>query len=761
MRFIAALAVTTLCVWHLDARATPGPSRGAPVTGVAGAMDAPRRRMTARPVARTILALYDSEHVRGPRQSTVHTLAEMPLNHLGLVVSYHDVRQGLPPLASLSEIRGVVTWFASDSLPDPRAYLRWLEQVARARLPVVVIGSLGAHSDERGNRTSLDDINRATTMLGWRYETGWNTTTHRAQYVTNDSRFLGFERPLPRVVPPYGRTHAVSPDVHVALRVSVANRPSADADVVIIGPRGAFVAPGFSHFSDRSTGREFRQWYVNPFELFRHAFQTDTLPKPDTTTISGRRVYYSHVDGDGWRNLTQVEPHRTRFVSSARVVLDEILATSGDLPVTVGAIAGDLDPTWSGTPESLATAKAMYALPHVEAGIHTYSHPFDWQFFTTPRRPAEEQAYGSSRDDADGGVDSLQGEHAKARMYDARPFSLDTEIDGAVAFVERLLPPGKRVMALQWSGNTQPFAGAVARARLRGLANINGGDTRFDREFPSAAWVAPLGVRVGPELQVFASNSNENTYTDLWRDRFFGFSFLTRTVRNTGSPRRLKPFNLYYHMYSGERLSSLNAVLANINYARTLPLAPIETSRFSRIVEGFFTTRVETVGEQTWRVLDRGALQTLRFDGASLLAVDFTRSSGVVGQRHELGSLFVSLDETAVAPVVALKPIDSAGSEPRESVPYLIEARWRTYGVGRDPYALRFTAQGYGPGEFSWSWPSSEAVEVRWRSSSRRGELRVAPDRTGVLRFSLPPLTAERVDVEIVAATAKGTAGVR
>ncbi len=36
------------------------------------------------------------------------------------------------------------------------------------------------------------------------------------------------------------------------------------------------------------------------------------------------------------------------------------------------------------------------------------------------------------------------------------------------------------------------------------------------------------------------------------------------TVANTETPRRLKPFNIYYHMYSAARPESLDAVQARI-----------------------------------------------------------------------------------------------------------------------------------------------------------------------------------------------------
>jgi hypothetical protein len=207
-------------------------------------------------------------------------------------------------------------------------------------------------------------------------------------------------------------------------------------------------------------------------------------------------------------------------------------------------------------------------------------------------------------------------------------------------------------------------------------------------------------------------------------------------------------------MYSGERLSSLNAVLANINYARTLSLAPIEASRFSRIVDGFFTAGIDQEGPRAWRVRRRGALQTLRFDDAALVAVDFERSRGVVGQRHVLGSLYVALDEQDDAPTVVLKLVSSSagepGAEPAEAVAYLVDSRWRVFDVVRDGRQVRFRGQGFGPGEFIWRWPGPGETVVRWRArSGRTGTLRVAPSADGLLTIRLPQLTAEPVDVVI------------
>ncbi|MDH4066279.1 MAG: hypothetical protein OEW19_17895, partial [Acidobacteriota bacterium] len=379
------------------------------------------RAAPPRTVARTILALYDSADEPTPRETAIHALAEMPLNHLGLVVRYHDIRTGLPPVRALDDVRGVITWFVGEAMPRPLAYLRWVEALAGGGRPLVVMGALGAMRDERGDLTPLEAVNRAVARLGWRYEGRWNATTAGASFAVADPRLTAFERPLPRLVPPYATVRATAPDARVALRAAVPGRPVADSDLIVLSPRGAFVAPGFAFFVDRADNREFRQWYVNPFELFREVYRTDGLPKPDTATLSGRRIYYSHIDGDGWRNLTQIEPYRTRYVIAARVVLDEIVRKFPDLPVTVGAVVGDLDPAWSGTEESLAAARDLYRLPHVEPAIHTYSHPLDWGFFATGQTLHDERGY-AQRNVVVVGPDTVRSSgRVTPRSYDTRP----------------------------------------------------------------------------------------------------------------------------------------------------------------------------------------------------------------------------------------------------------------------------------------------------------------------------------------------------
>jgi hypothetical protein len=433
-------------------------------------------------------------------------------------------------------------------------------------------------------------------------------------------------------------------------------------------------------------------------------------------------------------------------------------------------VAADLHPSWFGTEEGRDVAREIFALPQVELGSHTFSHPFDWGFFedgiTEKERPylsRYSKSWGQSPAVSfltgwfsNGGYEQQASEvshedYEKPRAYAVRPFDLGLEVTGAAEYLETLAPRGKRVELLQWSGNTLPFEEALRRTRVAGLANMNGGDTRFDRDYSSVAWVAPVGRVVGNEFQVYASNSNENTYTDLWRDRYFGFIHLIRTFENTETPVRLKPLNVYYHMYSGERLSSLNALLANLRYVREQEICPVAASRFAKIAAGFFTCRIQRTGEDTWRIQDRGELQTIRFDRATFSQVDFTRSRGVIGQRHLQGSLYVALDPSVQEPIIALRRYHSYHRLPDADRPYLIDARWRVWGFISEQEGFTFATQGFGDGKFRWKVPESgTSYEIKWIGQDRESTLVAASDEFSILTFDLGSTGIEPQQVRVL-----------
>ncbi len=722
----------------------------------------------ADPAPRTILALWDSREEERIRLTRIHTMAEMPLNHLGLDVVYHDVAQGLPAIGGLAGLRGIVTWFKGDPFDDPAGYMAWAGDAIDRGVRFVVMGQPGVRAARDGRPAPGALVDRFFGRLGLRDDDGYTDLTHRAAPVIADS-MIGFERPLGGALPGYPLMRRLDNRFASHLVLRRGGDPATDSHLVATGPTGGFVAENYARHYDPELNRS--QWIIDPFAFFRAAFATDDLPKPDVTTISGRRIYFSHIDGDGWRNITEIKPYAEKRVLSSAMIRLKAIEPYPDLPVTVAPIVGDIDPAVFGTDAARAEVLAQFALPQVEPASQTWTHPFFWRFYEH-YTPESEAAFINRRDAprgtmltrilgraptgetyalgtegaAEGKLDI--GAYPAPRAFLVVPFSLEHETKESLDYMTSMAPPGKPAKLLQWSGDTQPFEAAVASVRRAGGRNLNGGDSRFDAEFPSYTSVSPIGAPVGAERQIYAAASNENTYTDLWTGRFFGFQDLIRTVRNTETPIRVKPFNIYYHMYSGQKVSSLNALLRNLDAARAAEIAPVTAHHYAGIAAGFYTTRLVPDGERRWRVEDRGDLATIRFDRAAFTAVDFARSEGVLGQRHHQGSLYVALDPAHAAPVVALAEAARADVPPPADRPYLVHGRWVLSGLALDGPGFAVRARGFGDGAMVWRVPVPgrwEAVAARAGAEVWRGSVEVGAD--GLLSVVVPASAVEPLDL--------------
>ncbi len=715
-------------------------------------------------VPRTIVALYNSQNSPQIRDTIVHRVAEMPLNHLGLTVEYRDLAAGLPQIAGRNDVRGVLAWLEGEDVVDAAAYYAWADAVLQSGIRYVVMGDVIRGRDAAAQAGIRGAANRFYQRLGVRLTDDYVTPTYDVKIVDQDPEVAAFERGFSGPLPAFDRFEASDAAVQTHLTLRQADLAATDSDLVVTGPNGGLVAAGYGLAEDRGT--ELLRWRINPFAFFSLAFDTDAVPKPDVTTLSGRRIYYSHIDGDGWLSLSTVDRYRDQGVIAAEVIHRQAIEPYPDLPVTVAPIAADIDPRWLGTENARRVARELFLLPQVEAGSHTYSHPFDWEWFAEYRASAEipflrkyfpdaarNSLIGSLFGREQAGYDQVvarydagqtEGEIAAPlehvyetpRAYGNFPYQLATEISGAADFIGALLPPGKRVEVVQWSGNTMPYEAAIEATRRAGMRNLNGGDSRFDPRFPSTTSVPPVGRPVGSERQIYASASNENTYTALWTDRFYGFQLLTQTLDNTETPIRLKPFNIYYHMYSGEKQPALNALLANLEYARASELAPVTTSTYAAIGDGFYSTRIVELGERRWRIEGRDGLQTIRFDDADNLAVDFSRSIGIVGQRHTQGSLYIALDSAIAAPIVALR--ERSGDAAESDDVHLIHGRWAVTRLQHNEAGFTFLTQGFGAGEMAWrarpNAPYTISAEAEGREVFR--ETGVA-DQNGILSFTI------------------------
>jgi hypothetical protein len=557
------------------------------------------------------------------------------------------------------------------------------------------------------------------------------------------------------------------------------------------------VANGYIVYEEPSTGRT--KWIIDPFAFFQQAFGAGRFPIPDATTLSGRRMWFSHIDGDGWNNVSYIEDYRDKATVAAGVVLRELIAPYPDLPVAAGVIGADIDERY-GMPEAgRQAARELFALPQVEIASHTYSHPYQWSFFESYDRKLEERLIGPDESEWKAVVgDRLRriaqrvfpglvhkGSESDVkvagddppRAYSDFPFDLDQEIRGSVVAAEELAPEGKHATLYLWSGGAEPFQAAIAGTRRLGLRNLNGGDSRIDPDFPSISYVSPLSRVAGSERQIYAANANDYIYITDGGGREHGFLNLDATVKQTESPRRLKPIDVYYHMYAGERPGQLAAVRHHLDAARQAEVAPIFASHYAAIADGFFSAEITSLGDESWLITHRGALQTVRFDDAKGLAVDFGRSIGVIGQQRNGTALYVALDEAFDEIVVAMRPEASlrasrilpeqssrSGLSPRfqertdaaaehaaeGDAPYLIEGRWTFRDMRRRECGFTVMTKGFGIGQMTWGGLRPGLYRVSARDTKNtlwEDELEVGDD--GRLGFAADADASSPLEIEL------------
>lgn len=711
-------------------------------------------------VPRKLVGLYDGRYEMNLRYAGLHRLLEMPANRLGYDVQYFDVREPLPELGD--DVHGILVWFTYGKVPDVETYIKWLDENTAKGKKLVIVQDAGIGEYDMLSAASRDRIRAIEDRIGMLTINEWHNLTYNAKITERDSNMVDFERKISAPFPAFVETRAVGKGKS-HLRIEAGTEGGGFADLIITGPGGGYVAPEYLYHVQELRDRDVSQWYVNPFRFLEASLQPPLYPVPDVTTMFGRRLFYAHIDGDGWNNLTQIASYREKIASSADVIEQEILRGYPDFPFGVGIVVGDVAENCFGSEKARKTARSTLALPNVEATSHTYTHPLYWQYFEDysvedekqfsakyPKRAGVmAQNFGAllgGNKKGDNHVHEHKSEEKELpragsqpvpvteemarkemlelydtpRSYDCVPFDEHNEIVTAKEIIESLAPEGKTVKLIQWSGNTSPYERFLKKSREAGLYNLNGGESRFDGEYPSYSTLYPIGVRIGDERQVYSTASNENTYTNLWSERFFGYRYLVDTLRHTESPIRVTPFNVYFHSYSGERQASLEALKVILNAARKEKLLPIMSSEYAAIANGFYSAQVEILGNEHWRINNRGALQTLRIDRAGGKIVDMGASTGVLGQSHFQENLYIFLNPSVDNPEIKLiqrkHPTTTAALT-------LLESRWNILSAKPDSKGgMTLELQGYGKGEMTWAVPTGAGNPVTYRMITKNKE---------------------------------------
>ncbi len=746
---------------------------------------------SSAPIPRVIFAFYDKDLEGMVRYSISHRTLEMPLNWLGYHLEFYERNDKLPKWRD--DVAGVVLSLPSGAyMPDMDAYVAWLQQGMNQHKKFLSMGNIGFDVKWADTPTGLNEMNKVLSYLGLTNTNQWVGLTYNSKIIYKDLKMVEYERKYPAVLPAYPVLVAQK-DVESYLKVGGHSDTGEEliSDLVTTNKNGGFVSESYNfHFDDdiQTDGVAMQRWLINPFDFLNKALGAHAQPRPDVTTLNGRRIFYSHLDGDGWNNYSEVSDRSKDPIISAQVLYENIYKQYKKIPFTVAPIVGDLDIACHGKPQSEQVARDIFALPNVEPASHTHSHPLMWRYFENMHEAGELKylhKYPAKTGDKDSLFDLLGkgSENVAAnaaswdkivskysavdvpenpldkrmledfetpRSYACAPFDMDMEIQGSADYLQKLAPANKKILLMQWSGDTSPTESALRKTREAGLFNINGGDSRFDPMYASYSYVSPIGIEMGHERQIYSSNSNENTYTSLWSDNFFGFRYLVNTVRNTETPRRISPFNVYYHAYSGEKSAALQALKQNIEFASSQPIIPVFASTYARIANGFYSSKLVQMGENKWRIDDRGGLQTIRFDNATISAVDFANSEGVIGQKHYQGSLYVFLNPKVASPIIALQKMTKLQKTPPAAKPYLISSRWQVQGFEQYRNGLTLAMQGFGSGKIQLYWPNAKKVHVIVRRKNKLLHKEQINVIRNILKISLQDSAIEPLDVYIV-----------
>ncbi len=636
----------------------------------------------------------------------------MPLNYLGYDVQYVDVNKGQMPANVRTDRYAGIVVSIDRNVNNAGAWRRWLLSRIRDGVRVAVIGQFGFPIDQQ-----------TAQVLGLERVAG-TVPGSVVPSVVSKAPMMGFEiMPTPDVRDALGVR--VGPTGQPLLRLQAG---SYTYDMAGMLPWGGYTLNPYGVTS--LAGIEQERWAIQPIDFLRQALALPQMPVPDVTTENGRRLMFVHVDGDGFASRAEFPG-----VDYGAMALYDQIYTKYPLPTTLSVIEGEVGPKGlypQISPRLEEIARKMFALPNVEIGTHTFSHPFNLEQIN-PK--TGERIFGKANKEW-GGDDafSLDIPHYK--------FNLDREIQGSIDYINaRLAPPGKKVVVLQWPGDAQAPAIAIRKAWAAGVLSINGGDTIITKTNNSWTNIAPYGVAKGnlpTEFQIYAAVMDENVYTNDWLGPYYGYTRVLETFAMTDKPIRFKAINLYYHMYSGTKLASLNALKDVYNAVLKQPVFPIFTTEYIRRVLDW--RRVAVARESAadgaavrWRVRSGADLRELRWPGDGVPVIG--ASDDVAGYLPGPGGLYIHMGGDAAEFAIAPKGSDRT--------PYIDEAAGFIRDFKRTGRSMTFRFGGYYK-------PFVSVVNAAGCRASVDGVAKGRADGAGRLRFDVSGIAEKPVVMHTV-----------
>lgn len=540
----------------------------------------------------------------------------MPLNYLGYDIEYADLNDPLPDNISNDRYAGIVL-VGDPGMANPLALQGWLLQHIKQGMRVAVFEDFGF------------DLNMQNApLLGLEFVPEERVSFDTKPEILLQDSLLGFEAsPNPEIRDALGVR--VGSQSRSLLRLKSGNYVY---DAAAITPWGGFVVD--NNAVVYLDGLDQQRWIINPMLFLQQALQLPQMPVPDVTTENGRRLLFTHVDGDGFLSYDEFSQTGStpRFCSA--ILKDEVFKRY-PIPMSMSVIQAELtEMNKPARPELERIARQIFALPNIELASHTYSHPYFWSHVdpdTGVIRSEEQLGEWYTP-----GVSSLQ--------IPGYGFDIDKEISGSIDYINReLAPADKQVKAIFWSGDAIPPRIGLQKAAAAGVLNINAGNTTITRSNNTWTQIGPYGVAKGSsddEYQVYAAVMNENVYTNDWTGPFYGFRRALETFELTNHPLRIKPVNIYYHSYSASKPSSLKALHSLFEQTLKQDVLPVYTTEYIQRVLDWRHVVVAREGN-SWKVRSGKHMRQLRWPGQEV--PELATAKGITGYQPGPGGLYIHM----------------------------------------------------------------------------------------------------------------------
>ena len=577
-------------------------------------------KSSKNPIKREILTLIDESQYDRIFLGA-HQYGALPLEYMGYIQKLYDVSKNttLPKMKDMNRYAGVIVWLTK-MYKKSDLLIQWILDLQEIGVRVVFVDNFGMPIDEKLEKLDIkvsiyDDLKDKSkkiivkdSMIGYEIE----------PYIPNSMNYL----------------ELLKGKALFTLSDAKDNKSTMSA----LMPWGGYV---LSESFMIELGKD-NIWIINPFDFFQQALNLKPLLVPDPTTHNGKRLLFTHIDGDGIMNRVEWNPS----LFSGDTILNDILKRY-KIPHSVSVIGAEIDD--NGLYPKIASklqniAKKMYKLENVEGATHTFTHPFFWNKIVN---------------------DNLSSEYRlKVKGY---KFSLDREIKGSLQDINtKLLPKGKPLANIVfWSGDCAPTEIVLDNIYKNKILNINGGDTYISNSNPWLSYIAPYGLERGEYYQVYTGAQNENVFTNNWLGPFWGFKKVVQTFKLTNSPRRFKPIDIYYHLYSGSKRASLNALKYVFDWSIKQDVMPIFTSEYIPKVMDYYTVSMAEE-DDIWLFDGMRNLKTVRIEEPDV-KIDINKSQNILGFNHFENHTYIHLYNKN-------KALISKKKKGIETQPYLISA---------------------------------------------------------------------------------------